>query len=92
LLWLGGSSVATVDAANLHDKWLSAELGYHADDVDAGLLDGTRARPGRSCVAVSPSKIISIAGYRHVPRDGASWWESGGKEPRNENGQSAAAS
>jgi integrase len=37
-------------------------------------------------------KIISIAGYRHLPRDGASWWESGGKEPRNENGQSAAAS
>jgi hypothetical protein len=26
LLWLGGGSVATVDASNLHDKWLSGEL------------------------------------------------------------------
>ena len=26
LLWLGGGSVSIVDAASLHDKWLTADL------------------------------------------------------------------
>ena len=37
-------------------------------------------------------KIISIAGYRKLRRDSAPWWESGGKDPERENGQSASAS
>lgn len=36
--------------------------------------------------------VISLAKYRELLRDGASWWESGGKGPRNENGQPGSSS
>jgi hypothetical protein len=34
-------------------------------------------------------QIISIAGYRRLARDGAPWWQSGGKTPERENARSA---
>jgi hypothetical protein len=32
-------------------------------------------------------QIISIAGYRRLTRDGAPWWQSGGKTPERKNGR-----
>jgi hypothetical protein len=35
--------------------------------------------------------VISLAKYRELLQDGASWWESGGEAPETENGHPAIA-
>jgi hypothetical protein len=35
--------------------------------------------------------VISLAKYRDLLQDGASWWESGGEAPETENGHPAIA-
>jgi integrase len=61
--------------------------GHATDEMTA--LYSTIPQPE---IEKAVGKIISLAGYRRVIRDSAPWWESGGKDPKTKNGQSALAS
>ena len=59
----------------------------HATDEMSDLYSTVPQREIQAAVGA----VISLAKYRELLQDGASWWESGGEAPETENGHPAIA-
>jgi integrase len=59
----------------------------HATDEMSDLYSTVPQREIQAAVGA----VISLAKYRELLQDGASWWESGGKAPETDNGHPAIA-
>jgi hypothetical protein len=59
----------------------------HATDEISELYSTVPQREIQAAVGA----VISLAKYRELLQDGASWWESGGKGPQTANGHPAVA-
>ena len=59
----------------------------HATDEMSDLYSTVPQREIQAAVGA----VISLAKYRELLRDGASWWEGGGQRPQTANGHPAIA-
>jgi hypothetical protein len=61
-----------------------------ADEPADDMSDLYSTVPQRE-IQAAVGAVISLAKYRELLQDGASWWESGGKGPANDTGHPAVA-